>query len=85
MSPCQDRRPPQAGCGPAWVYLALLVAFMAFSLALVLVGDSLRYPSPALDSLGSVVADAIKILLGAVIGALTPGVLGKLHDFLRRE
>ena len=58
-----------------WVvamYVGLIVAMMIFLVIFALLGDRATYQIAWIPDVTKTILDAIKVLVGAVIGALTP-------------
>ncbi len=62
----------------ALIYAGLAVVMMIFFLALTLISDNARYPTPWINGATVTILDVVKLLIGAVIGALTPGLLDRI-------
>jgi len=66
--------------GHLWIaglYTCLIVIMMVFLIVLAVVSDNAKYQVSWIPNVTATVLDIMKVLVGAVVGALTPAAVGR--------
>jgi hypothetical protein len=68
------------GINPLWIagmYMLVIVVLMAFLIIISVVSDNAKYSMSWIPDVAKTTLDLMKVLVGAVVGALTPAAINK--------